>query len=310
MTYGLAGLTSRGVRDTAAAFTGREWMRLGLGCVLCLLACDGLARLAGVPVSPGFDGSLLAGPSPVLGVVIAAVAVAVGLVLALVVAGPIGVEAVVFCAALGLAALAVRCGPITPVLQYAAGRGVFVAMAAESAVLWAIVAGGWWAVERLARAARDRAAGEDVIRLGFGNEIVEPTLAQRLAVLGVSTLAGGICELVLIQTPMGKQAVAGVGVAAFLGSLAGYAYSPIGEGIWFWSAPCLTGFIGYGIALVTGDGGPLGQLHGWAAPLAQPTPLDYAGVGTALALFGHWTSRRWAQAEEPPQLADPESPPA
>ena len=310
MTYGLAVLARRGVTGTASAFTAWEWARLAVGCGLCLAACDGLAILAGVPAEPGFNGSLLAAASPAVGVLVAVAAVAVGLVLGLVAAGRMGVEAVVFCAAIGLAALGGRCGPITPVLQYAAGRGVFLLMVGELALLAGAVAGGWWVLERLARAARGRAAGEADIRFGFPNEIVDPTLGERLAVLGVGVLVGGVCELVFIHTPFGKQAVVGLIVSSFLGSVGAYAYTPVGEGIWFWTAPAVTGMVGYLLAFMAGDGGVLGQLHGWAAPLARPTPLDYAGVGTAMALLGHWTSRRWAQAEEAPELADPDAPPA
>ena len=310
MPYGLLLLTRRGARDTAAAFTTREWLRLAVGCGLCLAACDALAVLARVPAQPGFDGSLLAAPGAAVGFAVAVAAVVAGLVLGLLAAGPMGVEAVVFCAAIGLAALAVRCGPITPVLQYAAGRGVFAAMLLESVLLVAALAGGWWALERLARAARDRAAGDDVIRLGFANEVEHPTLAQRFTVLGVAVLVTGVCEMIFVHTPAAKQAVAGVIISSFLGSLAAYTYTPIGEGIWFWTAPAATGAVGYGFAFAGHDGGPLGQLRGFAAALARPTPLDYASVGTAFALLGHWTSRRWAQAEEPQTLADPEAPPA
>jgi hypothetical protein len=68
--------------------------------------------------------------------------------------------------------------------------------------------------------------------------------------------------------------------------------------------------VGYLIAFFGNDGGTAGDLHGWAAALARPTPLDYASVGTAAALLGHWSNRRLAEADEPPVLADPDSPPA
>jgi hypothetical protein len=68
------------------------------------------------------------------------------------------------------------------------------------------------------------------------------------------------------------------------------------------------GVVGYVAALVTRDGDPTGEMHGWLAALARPTPLHYASVGTAASVVGHWTCRRWAMADEPPELADADAP--
>jgi hypothetical protein len=296
-------------RGTPVAFTLGEWARLTIGCILCLLTCDGIAAAFGLPAEPGFNGSLLMAPGPVGSMLVVFVAVVAALVVGTLVAGRIGVEAAVLCAGVGLAAVAVRCGPITPVLQYAAGRSVFVALAFESILLVGAMGGGWWLLERLAMAAR-AASGDPAQRLGFPTEVTDATTGQKFAVLGVGVLVAGICELVLVVLPAGKQAMCGVAVASAVGAWAAYQYLPLGEGIWYWTAPSAAGVIGYLLAFVSGDGGPIGELHGWAGALARPTPLDYASLGTAAALLGHWSSRRWAQTEEPPTLADPESPPA
>jgi hypothetical protein len=58
------------------------------------------------------------------------------------------------------------------------------------------------------------------------------------------------------------------------------------------------GVIGYLLAYFTVDGLAIGDLHGWAGPLARATPLIYISMGTAGALVGYWCSRRWAQPEE------------
>ena len=296
-------------QGVASAFTLAEWCRLIVGCVLCLVVCSGVAAAFGLPAEPGFDGSLLSGTAPVGSILIAFVAIAAALVVGTLVAGRIGVEAAVLCALVGLAAVAVRCGPITPVLQYATGRSVFVAMAVELVLLAAAVGAGWWLLERLAMAARARSA-EPAARLGVPTELTDATVGQKFTVLGVGVLVAGLCELILVVLPTGKQAMAGTVVASYLGALAAYQYLPLGEGVWYWTAPAALGGVGYLIAWVSGDGGAIGELHGWAAALARPTPLDYASVGTAAALLGHWSSRRWAQAEEPPTLADPDALPA
>jgi len=293
----------------ASSFSLGEWAQLTVGCVLCLLTCDGIAAAFGLPAEPGFNGSLLMAPGPVGSVLVALVAVAAALIVGALVAGRIGVEAAVVCAGVGLAAVAARCGPITPVLQYAAGRGVFVALAFETVLLAGAMGGGWWVLERLAMAAR-AASGDPAARLGFPTEVTDATVGQKFAVLGVAALVSAVCELILVVLPAGKQAMCGVVIASFVGAWSAYQYLPLGEGIWYWTAPSAAGVVGYIIAFVTGDGGPIGELHGWAGALARPTPLDYASLGTAAALLGHWSSRRWAQAEEPPTLADPDAPPA
>ncbi len=294
-----------GVRDAAASFSVGEWTRLVLGSVLCLLSCQGIANAVGLPVQPGFSGSLLCGGSPLLSILMSVLAIAASLVVGAIVAGPIGVEASVLCAMIGLAALSVRCGPITPVLQYASGRGVFLALAVELALLGAAVGGGWWLLEQMAKA-----AAQGFPRLAVPTEVTDATTGQKFGALGVGVGVTAACELILVQLPAGKQAMCGVVIASYLGAWAAYSYLPLAEGAWYWSAPTVVGLVGYLFAFFGNDGGATGELHGWLAALARPTPLDYASVGTAAALLGHWSNRRLAGSDAPPVLADPDAPPA
>jgi hypothetical protein len=190
------------VRSTAAAFTTGEWVRIVVGCILCLSVCDGLAAWMGLPAEPGFNGSLLAGTGPVGSVVTAWVAIAASLIVGSIVAGRIGVEAAVLCATVGLAAVSVRCGPITPVLQYASGRGIFIALAVELVLLAAAMGGGWWLLEKMALA-----AAKGVPRLAVPTEVNDATTGQKFGVLGVGMLVVAVCEIILVQLPAGKQAM-------------------------------------------------------------------------------------------------------
>ncbi len=291
----LLGQTSRVLRETGASFTSREWSLLGAGSLLSLAACYGVMRLAGVPAEPGFGGSLLAGPAAGTAVAVAVAVVVAGLVIGTVVAGSVGVEAALFCACLGLTGMAVRCGPVRPVLQYAHGRGVLVAMAVECLLLGAVVVAGWAALDRLARAAR-RSAGAAVPAIS--GEVTVATLGQKWSTLGATVLVTAVCELILVLKVDPAQALAGVAIASFVGAWAGYQFEPLGEGLWYWMAPTIVGAIGFLVASLAGGADSSGELHGWGAALARPTPLDAAGLGTAMAVLAHWSSRRSAPPDE------------
>ena len=284
-----------GLKDWGVlAVTGGATAAIGLG----------LGSLAHVPAEPLFDGSLLAGPSPVVAMLVGLAVIAVGLAIGRLTSWFVGVEAAVFTAAVGLWALAVRCGPVRPVLQYATGRGVWLAMAAEALILGAALVGAWWVLDRQARRARAAAAAAV---LAVPNEVVDATASQKVWAAAVAVLVTGVVETILVQTDSAAQALAGVAVAGFAGALAGYSYLPLGQGAWYWTAPVLTAAIGYVAAFVTGDGVGTGDLHGYLAAIARPTPLHAASVGVAAAVVGHWTARRWALDEEAPMLADPDA---
>jgi hypothetical protein len=168
-------------------------------------------------------------------------------------------------------------------------------------VLGAAMVGGWALLDRLVRAARARGASVVVPSVVPG-EVEDATRQDQLAATGVTMLVMAALQFLLVQTDTASQCLASVAVAAFLGTLAGYSYRPLASGVWYWVTPCLLGAIGYVAAAISGDGTATGELHGWFAPLARPTPLHYASLGTAMAVLAHWTSRRWALADGPAEL--------
>jgi hypothetical protein len=286
------GKTGRRETPSWSALNPIERAMLVIGSLACACISIWTGQLLGIPREPGFDGSLLASGSPVLGILVVLIALAVCLVIASLVAVMIEIESGVFCCCIGLVALAIRCGSVRPVLQYASGTSVFIAMAIELLLLAAGIFGIWFVLTRLF----DRP--EAAIMIIAPNEVTDATIGQKCMTLGVQVVVTGVLMLILVQTDAKPQALAGLSIAAFAGVLAAYMFTPLSEGIWFWTGPVLLGLIGYLLALFSGGATTTGDLHGWSAGLARATPLDYAGAGIGGALLGHWCSRRWAQPEE------------
>jgi hypothetical protein len=276
------------------AFSTAERFVLAAGSIACGFACICIGSILGVPTEPHFSGSLFAGAAPLSGIIVAAFAIAVSMLIGLLFSLLLGVDAGLFCCCMGLAALGVHCGPMRPVLQYAHGNAVLIILAIENAILGAMLIGGWFGLNWLLHRLRPSA----ILNSAAPNEDTEATLSQKFATLGVQIVAMALCEQILIQTDYQAQAMAGTMISGFVGSFVAYQmFRPLSEGIWYWTGPAVLGVIGYLLAFLFADGLAIGDLHGWAGPLARPTPLIYISMGTAGALVGYWCSRRWAQPE-------------
>jgi hypothetical protein len=73
---------------------------------------------------------------------------------------------------------------------------------------------------------------------------------------------------------------------------------------WYWCGPLVVAVIGYLLAASGSQLWMIGQVGGYAPALARPAPLDYASAGTAGALVGYWTSRRWREQEEEESVSE------
>jgi len=276
-----------------ASFDNIERAVLVAGSIASAGVCLWIGGLLGVPQEPHFNGSLLAGGEAVPGLIVAALSIAASIIIGVVVGCLLEVEAGLLTCCMGLATLGVRCGPIRPVLQYSHGASVLVTLAIEDALLAAMLVGGWFALRRIAR----RMQPAQRLQQSAPNEQTDATLQQKIMTIGVQVVGMALCEQIFIQTDYQAQAMAGVMISGFAGSLVAYMYRPLSEGIWYWTGPAVLGVIGYLLAYFFCDGVAIGDLHGWAGPLARETPLIYISMGTAGALLGYWCSRRWAQPE-------------
>lgn len=143
MTQMIGDAPGKAVGKTWSAFSTTERILLTIGSLVALLVTLGVGKMLGVPREPAFNGSLLAGPAPVISLIVTGVVTLVAMVVGSLLAAFIEEEAGLFCGAIGLAALGVRCGPVRPVFQFASGPSVLLAMAFETIFLAAILLAGW-----------------------------------------------------------------------------------------------------------------------------------------------------------------------
>lgn len=276
------------------ASTVRDRILLTIGSAGCVLLFLWLAGAFGIPAHPYEQGSLLAQPSPFVAMLVTLVGLIACVLLSSVVVSFVHFDAGLFCAAIGLLGLSVRGGPLRYVLMYSGGQSVFLTLCVELLLLFAFMGIGWVAL----RALRGRGLiVDDVTRDGLHEEDDKPG-HHALATL-TQAVTMGILVLLLAQTDEKAQVIAAVGVAAMLGTLAAHALFPVSPSPWYWAGPLAVGLVGYGLAYVnTNATWTIGNVAGHFAPLGRPLPLDYAGAGTAGALLGYWTSRRWQRAKE------------
>lgn len=271
---------------------------LAIACTACALLFWFAGRWFSIPEHAGYEVSLALQPASASGLLLTGVVLFLATGVATAIAGSVRFDAGLFGAAVGLAALSARGGPMRYVTQAAGGSNVFYAMAAELLVLAAMLGLAWFGLWLLYR--QGRLTG-DALRDGLKDQPHSTT--DRLLALGTQAGATAILVLLLARTDEKKQVLAAVCVASFLATLLAYAVSPARPSVWFWAGPVVVGVIGYLAASATWGSTPSaawksGQLGGFLAPLARPLPLDYASLGTAGAIMGYWTSRQWQRAKE------------
>ena len=234
------------------------------------------SRTFSLPKLPGFDGSILAQPAPLAGLLVVAVMIFVAGLVGTVIAGGIHFDAGLFAAACGLIALSCRSGTMQSVLFDAAGsQDVFIRLIMELLILGAFLFALWFVLYRLSGA---KAAAPE-----------ESGLANNLTATVSQAVATGVVMMFLCQSEAKNQALASVGISSLAGAMIAYKYAPTRPSFWFWIGPLLTGVIGYALAALGQDSNlNVGVPTGTFAALARPLPLDYAGAGVAGALLGYW----------------------
>lgn len=254
------------------------------------------SRWFGVPVLPGFDGSILEQPNPVVAFLTIAILLMIGLLVGTVLAGAVRFEAGLFAATLGLAAISVRCGTMQSVLLETGGNeSVYISMTVHLIIFAAFIVGLWallWLLGRANPACVNPAAPRDA-------DPTESALVNRLTAAITQVVATAVFMMFLCQTEAKNQALASVAIASFLGAVIAYKYSPVRPSIWYWSGPLIVGLIGYILAAMGQDANlAIGSPTGTFSALARPLPIDYASVGTAGAILGYWMMRKREVAEE------------
>jgi hypothetical protein len=279
------------------SYSTRERALLAIGAIASYLIFSTIGRFFAIPALPHYEASLLTQPSPIMAILIAGITLVACVLLCTLLTGRIHFEAGLFCAAIGMMALSTRGGPMRYVLMYAPGDGIFLRLAFETVLLFAIIAIGWYVLLIL----RDNNLlhGEPL-----RDDDPDALPMTGLMALGAQVIAMIFLMMLLAQSDKKSQVCWSVFLSALLATLLAHSLFPARPSIWFWSGPFMVAMIGYIIAWF--GPGPLvgGQVGGFLPQLGRPLPLDYAALGTAGAILGYWTSRSWQYERE----EDPDNP--
>jgi hypothetical protein len=269
---------------------------VALSCALFWLA----GKAFGIPEHAGYENSLALQPTAMLDMLLTGLVLCVCAALSTAITSSVRFEAGLFAAAVGLAALSIRGGPMRYVIQEATAPRIYLAMALELIVLFGFLGLAWmglWFLNRRGRLA------DDATRDGLKDR--EYTTNDKLVALGTQVGTVMVLMLFFTRTDEKKQVLCAIFVSSFLATLLAYAMSPVRPSAWYWVAPLVVGVFGYTAAYFKWRGAPADTVHwrlgigeGFWAPLARPLPLDYASFGPAGTLIGYWMSRRWHSARE------------
>ena len=233
-------------------------------------------RQFGLPILPGFDGSILAQPAPLVVLFLIAVMLAVSALVGTIIARAVQFEAGLFSAAFGMMVVSLRCGTIQSVLFESDGsQMVYLRLVLELLILGTFLCGIWFVLCRFDGLAKTAPADSGIL-----NNLTA-TVSQ--------TIATAVLIIVLCQSEAKNQCLASVGLASLIGSMIAHKYAPTRPSFWYWIGPLLAGVIGYALAALGQDANlNIGFPTGTFAALARPLPLDYASVGVAGAILGYW----------------------
>ena len=255
---------------------------IAVAVVLCATVCLLASRAFGVPAAQGSDISLLNGDRSILSILVIGVTFIGGATLVSMAVGRWREEAGLFAAAVGLAVFAVRGGSISTTLRYSSGSGIYVLLAFELVLMYAMVAGAILLSHRWLKA--------KPVTIGGATDD-EPGQSQHLLAVGVQAVAMAIVMLIVGQSESKKQAMASVALAAYLGSIAAHYTFPIRRGHWLAFGPLLVGIVGY---VLERSKPALLSIGLVAQPLAIALPIELVSAGIVGGILGHWMSQKWA----------------
>lgn len=292
-------MPERQARFVAAKFlqsfdnTQRIYLALtSAGCVSLFML---VARGMGWPVYMRLEASLLASASPLPGIAAVAFGMLTSIILASLFLGRLRYEAGLFTACIGLAAMAARGGTVGSMLRGMGRPQIYRTMLMETVMLLGMLGLAWQLLALLA------AKGWLRPEPPRGENELPGTIAQTIMATLVQATVTGLLIVLLAQVDSKKQIMAAVAIASMLGATAAHQAFPVRPSAAFWVGPFLTGIVGYAWAMRAPGQWMIGLPSN---ALAMASPLDYASLGTAGAIYGYWTSRQWREGAVEIELAE------
>lgn len=287
-----AGLRAPKIRE---AFNNLERIYLTLtsaGCVALFLL---VARVMGWPVYLRAEASLLASAAPLAGVAGVTLGLMAAVILGSLFLGRLRYDAGLFVACIGLASLAARGGTVGVMLRGVGKPQVYLTLLLETAMLLGVLGLAWQLLAFLVP------QGWLLPEPPRSENELPGTLLQRIMATLVQATITGLLILLLAQVDNKKQIMASVVIASMLGSIASHQAFPVRPSAAFWVGPFLVGIVGYAWAWRSPGEWTIGLPPN---ALAMPSPLDYASLGTAGAIYGYWISRQWRESASEIELPE------
>jgi hypothetical protein len=281
----------------------RARLLLLIGSILCFIAFWFSAKVFNIPPYPGEDAALLIGPPFMLPFLIIAVVLAISVAIGTAVAGMVRFNAGLLTAALGLSALSFRGGGTRHTVLTAlsmVGQGqLFLRFFLELLILSLFIGAAWFILRTLYTAGKLRDRETPQINEGESEDIT-----AEISSLAAQFFITALLVMLLAQSEDKQQVMGGIFIAAFAGSAVAHSFFPTGPRSWYWLPPLLVGLMGFLLAWLFAPTGLFtADFRGSFAGLYRPLPLDYASMGPAGAIIGHWMSRRWQRDRNAAQPA-------
>ncbi len=147
----------------------------------------------------------------------------------------------------------------------------------------------WWILRNLYTAGKLRDRETSSMR---ENETID-VIAESSS-LAAQFIITALLVMLFAESESKQQVMAAIFIASFAGSAIAHTSSPTGPRSWYWLPPLVVGLFGFLLAYFFPPTGlSTADFRGSFAGLYRPMPLDYASMGPAGAIIGHWMSRRW-----------------
>ncbi|HEV8291182.1 MAG TPA: hypothetical protein VGP94_04645 [Tepidisphaeraceae bacterium] len=281
----------------------RARLLLLTGSILCFVAFWYSGRVFHIPPYAGYQPALFLSSPYILPILIITIVLAISVAIGTAIAGMVRFNAGLLTALFGLAALSFRGGEPRHTMLWALSRigpdSIFLRFFLELLLLSVLVGIAWYILRMLYTAGKLRDRETPIMAEGDA-----PHVSAEASSLGVQFILTALLIMLIAQSEAKQQVMAAIFIGSWGASAFAHTFFPTGPRSWYWLPPLLVGLFGFLLAwLFSPTGLFTADFRGSFAGLYRPMPLDYASMGPAGAIIGHWMSRRWQRDRAVSQTA-------